>query len=69
MIPADAIILKGEGNIDYSFVSGENTPLLKRKGDEDRQSNRSIYVQPFLADAFPCRNKKFIGAVKEYGNG
>jgi Cu+-exporting ATPase len=33
MIPADAVIKNGEGNIDYSFVSGENTPLLKRKGD------------------------------------
>ncbi|HEX6848754.1 MAG TPA: heavy metal translocating P-type ATPase metal-binding domain-containing protein [Chitinophagaceae bacterium] len=33
MIPADALITKGEGNIDYSFVSGENTPLLKRKGE------------------------------------
>ena len=31
MIPADAIILNGEGNIDYSFVSGENTPVLKRR--------------------------------------
>jgi len=33
MIPADAIITFGEGNIDYSFVSGENVPLLKRKGE------------------------------------
>ena len=33
MIPADAIVTFGEGNIDYSFVSGENTPLLKRKGE------------------------------------
>lgn len=33
MIPADAIIVTGEGNIDYSFVSGENTPLLKRRGE------------------------------------
>ncbi|HVT86742.1 MAG TPA: heavy metal translocating P-type ATPase metal-binding domain-containing protein [Chitinophagaceae bacterium] len=33
MIPADAIIKKGEGNIDYSFVSGENNPVLKRKND------------------------------------
>ena len=33
MIPADAIITFGEGNIDYSFVSGENAPLLKRKGE------------------------------------
>ena len=33
MIPADAVIANGEGNIDYSFVSGENTPMLKRKGE------------------------------------
>ena len=33
MIPADAFITEGEGDIDYSFVSGENTPLLKRKGE------------------------------------
>ena len=33
MIPADAVIIRGEGNIDYSFVSGENTPLLKKKGE------------------------------------
>lgn len=33
MIPADAIIKNGEGNIDYSFVSGENNPVLKRKNE------------------------------------
>lgn len=33
MIPADAILLKGQANIDYSFVSGENTPVQKRKGE------------------------------------
>lgn len=33
MIPADAILLKGDANIDYSFVSGENTPVQKNKGD------------------------------------
>jgi Cu+-exporting ATPase len=32
MVPADAILIKGEGNIDYSFVSGENTPVVKQKG-------------------------------------
>ena len=31
MIPADAIISNGEGYIDYSFVSGENNPVLKRR--------------------------------------
>ena len=33
MIPADAIIIKGYANIDYSFVSGENTPVRKKEGD------------------------------------
>ncbi|MCC6288947.1 MAG: heavy metal translocating P-type ATPase metal-binding domain-containing protein [Chitinophagaceae bacterium] len=33
MIPADAVLLKGDANVDYSFVSGENIPLQKRKGE------------------------------------
>lgn len=33
MIPADAVLLKGDANVDYSFVSGENTPLQKKKGE------------------------------------
>ncbi len=33
MIPADAVLINGDANLDYSFVSGENTPLQKRKGE------------------------------------
>ena len=33
MIPADAILIKGFANIDYSFVSGENAPVKKRNGE------------------------------------
>jgi Cu+-exporting ATPase len=33
MIPADAILLSGNANIDYSFVSGENIPVSKKTGD------------------------------------
>jgi P-type Cu+ transporter len=33
MIPADAILLKGNASIDYSFVSGENAPVQKLHGD------------------------------------
>jgi len=33
MIPADALLLHGEARIDYSFVSGENTPVQKQQGD------------------------------------
>ncbi len=32
MIPADAILMKGIANIDYSFVSGENAAVEKKKG-------------------------------------
>jgi len=33
MIPADAVLLSDEASIDYSFVSGENTPLAIKKGE------------------------------------
>ncbi|MEO6126754.1 MAG: heavy metal translocating P-type ATPase metal-binding domain-containing protein, partial [Ferruginibacter sp.] len=33
MIPADAVLIKGSANIDYSFVSGENTPVEKHTGE------------------------------------
>lgn len=33
MIPADAVLMKGTASIDYSFVSGENTPVEKQKGE------------------------------------
>ncbi len=33
MIPADAILMKGTANIDYSFVSGENIPVKKKMGE------------------------------------
>jgi ATPase, P-type (transporting), HAD superfamily, subfamily IC len=33
MIPADAVLLKGLANIDYSFVSGENAPVEKQTGE------------------------------------
>ena len=33
MVPADSVLIAGEGSIDYSFVSGENTPVLKKKGE------------------------------------
>ncbi|MDY0103746.1 MAG: heavy metal translocating P-type ATPase metal-binding domain-containing protein [Lentimicrobium sp.] len=33
LIPADAILEKGEGSIDYSFVTGESFPVVKNIGD------------------------------------
>ncbi len=33
LIPADSHIVKGKGNIDYSFVTGEALPISKQEGD------------------------------------
>lgn len=33
IIPADAILFKGDGRIDYSFVTGESKPVLKVLGE------------------------------------
>ena len=32
MIPTDSILLKGNANVDYSFVTGENVPVTKSIG-------------------------------------
>ncbi len=33
LIPADAVLIKGPALIDYSFVTGESTPVEKNSGD------------------------------------
>lgn len=33
LIPADGIIEKGTGKLDYSFVTGESEPVYKRRGE------------------------------------
>ena len=49
MIPADAVLLRGNANVDYSFVSGESTPLRKNKGQliyaGGKQSGSAIELQ------------------------
>lgn len=46
LVPADSILVKGRGAIDYSFVSGESTPVSKKEGDRifagGRQGGPSI---------------------------
>ena len=34
LIPADGVLMRGEANINYSFVTGESKPIFKREGDE-----------------------------------
>jgi len=49
LIPADAILLSATGNIDYSFVTGEATPVAKKSGDliyaGGKNSGNSIEVE------------------------
>ncbi len=33
LIPSDSVLLKGEANIDYSFVTGESKPVRKTAGE------------------------------------
>jgi P-type Cu+ transporter len=33
LIPADSVLLEGAGLIDYSFVTGESSPAVKKQGD------------------------------------
>ncbi len=33
LVPADSVLIEGEGQIDYSFVTGESSPVVKKEGE------------------------------------
>lgn len=49
LIPADGVLIRGEGRIDYSFVSGESVPIHKMSGDKvfagGRQTGQLIEIE------------------------
>ena len=49
LIPADSVLKKGKGNIDYSFVTGESIPVTQNIGDVifagGKQIGSSIVVE------------------------
>lgn len=49
IIPADSVLMSGEANIDYSFVTGESIPITKKVGESifagGRQVGSSIEVE------------------------
>ncbi|MCB9224766.1 MAG: heavy metal translocating P-type ATPase metal-binding domain-containing protein [Crocinitomicaceae bacterium] len=49
LIPADALLVEGSGRIDYSFVSGESTPISKKIGDKifagGRQTGATLEIE------------------------
>lgn len=73
LIPADSILVKGEAHIDYSFVSGESTPVTKKEKDRifagGRQAGHAIellvekdVVQSYLTELW----NQDIGDKKEF---
>ena len=51
LIPIDGIIINGNASIDYSFVTGESTPVAKTSGDKiyagGKQLNGNIEIEAF----------------------
>ncbi len=46
LVPADAILLKGEAQIDYSFVTGESAPVHCKTGDKVFAGGRQVGNTP-----------------------
>ncbi|MFZ4520914.1 MAG: heavy metal translocating P-type ATPase [Bacteroidales bacterium] len=42
LVPADALLVKGDGSIDYSFVSGESAPVSKKEGERIFAGGRQV---------------------------
>ncbi len=42
LVPADALLVKGSGSVDYSFVSGESTAVDKLEGDRIFAGGRQV---------------------------
>jgi Cu+-exporting ATPase len=42
LVPADAVLLRGEANIDYSFVTGEADLISKQSGDRIHAGGRQV---------------------------
>ncbi len=42
LVPSDSVLTEGEGHIDYSFVTGESSPVIKKPGDFIYAGGRQI---------------------------
>jgi Cu+-exporting ATPase len=81
LIPADGILLKGEAQIDYSFVTGESVPTKKIPGDKiyaggkqiggsieitvTKRVSQSYLTQLWNDSAFEKNTKKYISELAD----
>lgn len=42
LIPADSILIKGVGNIDHSFITGEPVPVIKEVGEQIHAGGKQV---------------------------
>lgn len=58
LIPSDSILIEGDAHIDYSFVTGEEVPVVKRKGQliyaggRQKGSSVSLAVQKLPSQGY-----------------
>ncbi len=79
LVPADAILMKGEGKVDYAFVTGESEPQHRQSGDQlfaggrqtggtleielSRQVESSYLTQLWNQQAFKKNNQHKMSAL------
>ncbi|MBJ6111609.1 heavy metal translocating P-type ATPase metal-binding domain-containing protein [Hymenobacter sp. BT523] len=81
IVPADAVLLRGQGQIDYSFVSGESVPVAKAAGEiiyaGGRQVGEAVELevvrevsQGYLTQLWnnPAFQKKEQASLETYAN-
>ncbi|MFI2743920.1 heavy metal translocating P-type ATPase [Zhouia sp. PK063] len=81
LIPTDAILINGNAQIDYSFVTGEATPIYKNSGDKLfaggkqlgsaieidvlKEVSQSYLTQLWSNDAFTSTNKQPFKSITD----
>jgi Cu+-exporting ATPase len=67
LIPADGILLRGSGNIDYSFVSGESVPVFVELGEIVYAGGRQIGSPIELEVCKEVEQSRLTQLWNEYG--